>query len=129
MNSYLLDTHTFLWWIFNDVHLSHDAREIIKHSENQLFLSAASAWEIATKQRIGKLPEAGSIVKDLPSLVKRAHILTLDVTMQDALLAGSIEHKHRDPFDRMIFAQGLLRNFPVITNDPAFDVATGKVVW
>lgn len=129
MNSYLLDTHTFLWWLFNDGRLSYNARDIIKDNDNQLFLSAASAWEIATKHRNGKLPEAESIVKDLPALLKRAHVVSLDITLEDALLAGSIKYKHRDPIDRMIFAQGQLRNFPIITNDPVFNVVRGNVIW
>ncbi len=129
VNSYLLDTHTFLWWLFNDGRLSYNARDIIKDNDNQLFLSAASAWEIATKHRNGKLPEAESIVKDLPALLKRAHVVSLDITLEDALLAGSIKYKHRDPFDRMIFAQGQLRNFPIITNDPVFNVVRGNVIW
>ncbi|MCZ6503954.1 MAG: type II toxin-antitoxin system VapC family toxin [Gammaproteobacteria bacterium] len=129
VNSYLLDTHTFLWWLFNDGRLSYNARDIIKDNDNQLFLSAASAWEIATKHRNGKLPEAESIVKDLPALLKRAHVVSLDITLEDALLAGSIQYKHRDPIDRMIFAQGQLRNFPIITNDPVFNVVRGNVIW
>lgn len=120
MNTYILDTHVFLWWLFNDTRLSYTAREIIQDSANDLLISAASAWEIATKHRIGKLPEAESVVHDLPSYLRRSCIQPLDITIEDSLLAGSMNHAHRDPFDRMIIAQGKIRNLPVITNDPIF---------
>ena len=120
MNTYILDTHVFLWWLFNDARLSYTAREIIQDSANDLLISAASAWEIATKHRIGKLPDAESVVHDLPSYLRRSRIQPLDITIEDSLLAGSMSHAHRDPFDRMIIAQGKIRNLPVITNDPVF---------
>jgi PIN domain nuclease of toxin-antitoxin system len=120
MNTYILDTHVFLWWLFNDVHLSYTAREIIKDSASNLLISTASAWEIATKHRIGKLPEAASVVQELPAYLQRARVKPLDITIEDSLLAGSMNHAHRDPFDRMIIAQGKIRNLPVITNDPVF---------
>jgi PIN domain nuclease of toxin-antitoxin system len=118
MNTYILDTHVLLWWLFNDVRLSYTAREIIKDSANDLLISAASAWEIATKYRIGKLPEAVSVVQELPAYLRRARVKPLDITVEDSLLAGSMNHAHRDPFDRMIIAQSKIRNLPVITNDP-----------
>lgn len=120
MNTYILDTHVFLWWLFNDPRLSYTARAIIKDSTNQLLISAASAWEIATKHRIGKLPEADNVVVELPAYLRRSRIKSLDITIEDSLLAGSMNHPHRDPFDRMIIAQSKIRNLPVMTNDPVF---------
>ncbi len=129
MSRYLLDTHTFLWWAFNDDRLSYVARDIIRNHESVLFLSAASAWEISTKHRIGKLPEASTIVDDLPGLLRRARVEPLPITLEDALLAGSLKHEHRDPFDRMIIAQAQLRTVPIVTNDSAFSGFAREVLW
>ncbi len=129
MSRYLLDTHTLLWWIFNDDRLSFTARVAIKNHENLLLLSTASAWEISTKHRIGKLPEAGSIVADLPRLLRQAKIQPLPISIDDALLAGSMKQKHRDPFDRMIIAQAQLRDISIITNDSAFGSFAANVLW
>lgn len=129
MSRYLLDTHTFLWWVFNDDRLSYNTRHVIKNHENQLFLSTASAWEISTKHRIGKLPNASEVVNDLPGLLNKTRIQPLVITMEDALLAGSMKHDHRDPFDRMIIAQAQLRKIPVITNDSLFNSFNVDVFW
>ena len=117
MNEYLLDTHIFLWWIFGDSKLDYQTRDIIKRPENRLYLSAASAWEIATKHKTGKLPEAGPIVDQLPRYLRESRIDSLDITLADSLLAGSMNIDHRDSFDRMILAQAQLRSLPVLTND------------
>lgn len=129
MSDYLLDTRTFLWWIFNDNRLSYNARDLIRNHESTLFLSTASAWEISTKHRIGKLPEADAIVDELPGLLIRARIEPLAITLDDALLAGSMKYEHRDPFDRMIIAQARLRDIPVITDDSAFKGFDAEIVW
>ena len=116
----LLDTHVLVWWLFKSGRLSYRVTDIIRNSRNSLLISTASAWEIGTKHRIGKLPEAGSIINDLATLLQRARIGTIDITLKDALLAGTFKHDHRDPFDRMIIAQGKLRDLPIITNDQVF---------
>ena len=129
VSRYLLDTHTFLWWVFNDDRLSYNARQVIKTSESRLYFSAASAWEISTKHRIGKLTEAGSVVDDLPGFLSRARVEPLPINLEDALLAGSMKREHRDPFDRMIIAQAQLRKIPIVTNDSAFHDFTRHIIW
>lgn len=129
MSEFLLDTHVLLWWLFNDGRLSYTARDLIRARDNRMFVSAASAWEIATKRRIGKLPEAENIVEALPSLLARSRIASMDITFEDALFAGSLDHEHRDPFDRMIMAQAALRKIPIVTNDRAFRSGGAEVVW
>jgi PIN domain nuclease of toxin-antitoxin system len=94
----LLDTHTLLWWLFDDPKLSHRARTTIAAPENEILVSAASAWEIATKYRIGKLPEAGDIVSQFPLYLRKARFTTLEVSVDHALLAGSLPGPHRDPY-------------------------------
>lgn len=129
MNAYLIDTHVLLWWLFNDSRLSYQARDIIRSRENAIYLSTASAWEISTKHRIGKLPAAEDVVRDLPALLVRSRIEPLAITLEDALTAGAFEYEHRDPFDRMIMAQAKLRDLPIVTNDSAFVEFAESVVW
>jgi PIN domain nuclease of toxin-antitoxin system len=123
--SCLIDTHILLWWVFDDPQLSPECREIIRSPENQILVSSASAWEIATKYRIGKLPEAKVLVAQYESVLQQAAFIDLPVTTAHALLAGNLPIEHRDPFDRMIMAQGELENLPVMTYDAAFH--TGRI--
>lgn len=125
----LLDTHALLWWLFDDPHLSTPARDCIANAENEILVSAASAWEIATKHRIGKLPEAGDIVRLLPMYLRQARFAELSVSVDDGLLAGSLPGPHKDPFDRMLIAQARLRSLPVLSIDPVFREYGVTVVW
>lgn len=119
-NRYLIDTHILLWWIFNDPKLDQTSRNIIQNPQNQILVSSATAWEIATKNRIGKLPEATELLKNYPEILKQARFLELSISTAHALRAGLLPIDHRDPFDRMIMAQSELEQIPVITHDPAF---------
>ena len=118
--SYLIDTHILLWWIFNDPKLNNECREIISNPDNTIIVSSASAWEIATKYRIGKLPEAKQIVEQYSQILRQAKFSELAISTNHALSAGSLPIAHRDPFDRMIMAQAEIENLPVITYDAAF---------
>jgi len=120
MKDLLLDTHALLWWLFDDPRLSDVARENIAAPEHKVWISAASAWEISTKTRLGKLPEAGDVAEKLPVYLRRARFLELPVTVAHALKAGKLPGPHRDPFDRMLIAQSFLSGFPVVTIDPVF---------
>jgi PIN domain nuclease of toxin-antitoxin system len=120
MKDLLLDTHALLWWLFDDQRLSDVARENIAAPEHKVWVSAASAWEIATKTRLGKLPEAGDVAEKLPVYLRRARFLELPVTVAHALKAGGLPGPHRDPFDRMLIAQSFVSGFPVVTIDPVF---------
>jgi PIN domain nuclease of toxin-antitoxin system len=117
----MLDTHALLWWLFDEPRLSERAREIIRSPESSVFVSSASAWEIATKHRIGKLPEAGDITDQLPRLIQISRFDELTITIGHALQAGAFEVPHRDPFDRMLAAQSHMENLPLVTRDPVFD--------
>ena len=125
----LLDTHTLLWWLFDDSRLSDRARTVIAESENEVVVSSASAWEIATKHRIGKLPEAAEAVNNLPQLMRQARFRELTMTVKHALAAGSLPGPHRDPFDRMLIAQSRLEGLPILTNDPVFAQYACQVTW
>lgn len=119
-NEYLIDTHILLWWIFNEVKLDRVSREIIQTPTNEIYVSSASAWEISTKYRIGKLPEAEEIIHNYAEILQKARFSQLSITTTHALRAGALNIDHRDPFDRMIMAQGQLENMTIITHDPAF---------
>lgn len=125
----LLDTHVLLWWLFDDPSLSRPAREVIRDPGNFVLVSAASAWEISTKHRLGKLPEAGEAVADLPSLLRTARFETLPITVEHAMAAGSLPGPHRDPFDRMLIAQSRLEDLPVVTADPVFRRYSTRTIW
>ena len=126
---YLLDTHVVLWWFFNDPQLSYRSRAIIEDGEQKLFVSAASAWEISTKHRIGKLPKAAEAVDRFEELLRQARMESLAISMQHGLLAGSLVSEHRDPFDRMIVPQAQLEKLAVISADPVFKGFGIEVVW
>jgi PIN domain nuclease of toxin-antitoxin system len=126
--SYLIDTHILLWWLFNDPQLNTKCRDIIANPDSRIFVSSASAWEIATKYRIGKLPEAQQIVEKYSQILAQAKFIALAITSAHALRAGSLPIAHRDPFDRMIMAQAELENLPVITYDAAFQTGLIQVI-
>lgn len=127
-NRYLIDTHILLWWIFNDPKLDQTSRKIIQNPKNQIFVSSATAWEIATKHRIGKLPEAKELLENYPEILTKARFLELQITTAHALRAGLLPITHRDPFDRMIMAQSELESMPVITHDPAFQTEFIQII-
>lgn len=118
--SYLIDTHVLLWWLFDEPQLGMHCREIIQNPENQIFVSSATAWEISTKYRIGKLPEAKQLVENYQPTLDLARFLELPISTAHSLRAGSLPIEHRDPFDRMLMAQAELENLPIITYDSAF---------
>lgn len=126
--SYLLDTHIFLWWLFDDPKLNILCRDLIQNPEHRILVSSATPWEIATKYRIGKLPEARQIVAQYPQLLTQAKFLELPISSAHALRAGSLPIAHRDPFDRMIMAQAELEKIPVITYDRAFHTGLIQVI-
>ena len=126
--SYLLDTHILLWWLFNDPKLNAECRDIIRNPAHRILVSNVSAWEIATKYRIGKLPEAKQIVEEYSQILHQSKFIELPITSAHALRAGSLPISHRDPFDRMIMAQAELENLPVITYDAAFQTGLIRVI-
>ncbi|MEB3288444.1 MAG: type II toxin-antitoxin system VapC family toxin [Leptolyngbya sp.] len=126
--TYLLDTHILLWWIFNDPKLDEACRTIITNPSHRILVSSASAWEIATKYRIGKLPAAKTLVATYSATLKRANFEELAITANHTLRAGRLPIAHRDPFDRMLMAQAELENIPIITDDPAFQTGFIQVI-
>ncbi|WP_055075147.1 type II toxin-antitoxin system VapC family toxin [Pseudanabaena sp. 'Roaring Creek'] len=126
--SYLIDTHILLWWIFDDPKLDTNCRDIIRNPDNTIIVSSVSAWEIATKYRIGKLPEAKQIVEQYSDILRQAKFVEMAIATNHALRAGSLPIDHRDPFDRMIIAQAEIENLPVISYDAAFCTGLIRVI-
>jgi PIN domain nuclease of toxin-antitoxin system len=126
----LLDTHIFLWWVFADPKLSRRARTAIDDDvENNVFVSAASAWEIATKHRIGKLPDARVVADNVPATVVAEGFSELAISMRHAQRAGDLAGHHRDPFDRMLIAQAILEDLTLVSNERAFDAYGVRRLW
>lgn len=113
----LLDTHIFLWWLFDDPRLSQPLRLTMGDTTQSILVSSASVWEIATKYRLGKLNEAGTVAKNVPKWIEQAGFSALPITPEHAQLAGSWNHQHRDPFDRMLVAQAKIEKIPLATVD------------
>jgi PIN domain nuclease of toxin-antitoxin system len=125
----LLGTHALLWWLFDDPGLSSVARSAIADPQNQVIVSAASAWEIATKHRLGRLPEAGDVAARLPHYLRRARLSVLSISLEHAMAAGALPGPHKDPFDRMLAAQARIEDLRVATTDPVFRDYGVAVVW
>lgn len=126
---FLLDTHTLIWWMTEDAHLPATVRRSIKREDNVSLVSAASAWEIATKVRLGRLPAAADLVQNFVIDLARNRIEILPVTAEDGIRAGLLPGPHRDPFDRMLISQALGEDIPIISNDRALDGYGVRRVW
>jgi PIN domain nuclease of toxin-antitoxin system len=125
----LLDTHALLWWLAGDVLLSPRAQLAIADPMNEVFVSAVSAWEVATKHRIGKLPLAGPLAVDFGREVAAQGFLALAITLEHGAAAGALEGAHRDPFDRMLIAQARSERMALISNEILFDEYGITRIW
>jgi PIN domain nuclease of toxin-antitoxin system len=117
----LLDTHALIWWFLDDKRLSRKADLALADEGNTIFVSAASAWEIATKHRIGKLPGVTSLAADIGGAIAGQGFAALPIRLQHGQLAGALPGPHGDPFDRMLIAQALLENLLLVSNETLFD--------
>ena len=125
----LLDTHALLWWFADDPELTKAARKIIAATNNAIFVSAASAWEIATKVRLGKLSTAADLVASFPAHLDREGFQTLAISADHAIRAGLLPGPHRDPFDRMLIAQAQAESMPIVSNEVLFDSYGIRRIW
>lgn len=116
----LLDTHVWLWLVAAPERLSGNARDRLESSDTQLYLSAASAWEMSIKQQLGRLELGGPAERVIPELMLRSDVTPLPITHQHGLRAGALPPHHRDPFDRMLIAQAQLEGLPIMTADATF---------
>lgn len=125
----LLDTHTFLWWITDDPQLSPRVRKIISDGSNELFLSAASGWEIAIKVQLGRLQLPDEPGRFISGQLAINAIQSLPIQMSHALYIYTLPNYHRDPFDRMLIAQAQLEGLPILTADTQIAQYKVEVIW
>lgn len=126
----LLDTHVFLWAVAEPSRLSAVARDLLTDASNELYVSAVSLFEVSTKHRLGKLPDARVLLDDLDWTMARLSARYLPLEAPDAVLAGALPVPHRDPFDRLLAAQAQGRGMPLVTSDVAFASFPGlRVLW
>jgi len=125
----LFDTHALLWAALGSKRLSPLAREIVADEMNEIFVSAVSAWEISTKVRLGKLPEAVDFEREFLSDIADAGYTLLPIDAASALRAGRFTSEHRDPFDRMIAAQAIAGDLLVLSNDAKLDAFGVRRLW
>lgn len=125
----LLDTHALLWWHTDDPQLSRTAREALLDANNEVWVSVASAWEIAIKQRLGKLQGLAPVEGWFLDLAAADGFRLLDMTVAHALRAGLLAAVHRDPFDRMLAAQAELQRLQLVTCDAAFAEFRCSTLW
>ena len=125
----LLDTHTALWFWWNDPKLSKTARELIILPTNQKFVSLATPWEVAIKINLGKIDLGTPIDEYFPSQMSMNCFSWLRLTIKHFLAVSQMPLHHRDPFDRMLIAQSLSENMPIVSADTAFDAYPVLRLW
>lgn len=127
-NTYLLDTHTILWYLDGDEALSQTAKELIEDRKNEIYLSIVSIWEIAIKINIGKLTLPYSF-KKLKDKLKNEDIKILPIQVEDTEYYLDLPFYHKDPFDRIIISQSVVSNIKIIGRDKIFDEYECKRIW
>ena len=125
----LLDTHALLWWLNDDRQLPAKARKLIALGSNVVVVSAASAWEIATKVRLGKLDIASELAADFSNVLAQEGFESLPISVDHALRAGLLPGPHKDPFDRMLIAQAQAEGVPILSSDAVFDGYGVRRLW
>jgi PIN domain nuclease of toxin-antitoxin system len=125
----LLDTHSFLWFISGHANLSSTARSLIEDATNQPLLSIASLWEMAIKLSIGKLNLAQPFGELIPQQMEVNGIELLPIDIGHTAVVSELPFHHRDPFDRLLIAQAMIEEIPVVGADSAFDAYPIKRLW
>ncbi len=125
----LLDTNAFLWFISGSDRLTKNARNYITDFNNDLVLSAASLWDIAIKTSLGKLELLKPFDQLIPTQLEKNAIDILPIELNHISEIINLEFHHKDPFDRLIIAQGITEQIPVITNDAMFGKYPVKIIW
>ncbi len=129
MNRYLLDTHTFIWWVADSPKLATAANKTISSLENECFLSLASVWEMAIKISLGKLKLATSLRNFITGNIAANDFKMLPMDFCHINKIESLPFHHRDPFDRLLIAQAITEKMPIISADTAFNAYDIERVW
>lgn len=126
---FLLDTHALLWWVLDSESLSRIARKKIAEFGNEIFVSAATAWEVSTKFRLGKLPEAEPFATRFDESLLELGFIGLPISVDHAQRAGLLPGSHKDPFDRLLIAQAQAENLVLVSNERVFDGYGVRRLW
>ena len=126
---YLLDSHVLLWWWFDPGRLSTEVRLVLINPTSEVFVSAASIWELSLKHHQGKLPELAAVIDDLPGLLQADGFQPLAMSISHGLRAGGYSQPHRDPFDRMLAAQAELERLVLISADQQLATFPCQTLW
>jgi PIN domain nuclease of toxin-antitoxin system len=129
LSGYLLDTHALIWWFADHPQLTQAAREVLLDETATAYVSAASAYEIANKHRIGKLPQVAELLDGYSDHLTGQGFAELPITAEHARIAGLLQIEHRDPFDRLLIAQARFEGLTLISNERLFDEFGVKRVW
>ena len=124
----LLDTHTFLWFLDDSPQLSQKGKALLE-ADNELLLSIASLWEIAIKLRLGKLTVAVPIEVLMTQQLTQNDIALLPITVAPLMIVSTLPLHHRDPFDRLLIAQAMVEQMPIVSADPTFDAYPVQRLW
>lgn len=125
----LLDTHIFLWFIESDTRLSASARQMIMDNETDVHLSIVSVWEMAIKASIGKLKIPSTIDIFIPQQSRDNDMMLLNITIDDIARLTTLPFHHRDPFDRLLIAQAMVEQLPILSADNVFEVYDVDCIW
>ena len=121
----LLDTHVFLWWCDQNSQLKDEASEAIANPDNTIYISVASAWEIAIKEALGRLKTPGQV----EDAVEKNRFSPLGISFAHARTAGALPLHHRDPFDRMLVAQAQTDRLVIVTHDSILQPYQVDILW
>ncbi|HZP95090.1 MAG TPA: type II toxin-antitoxin system VapC family toxin [Candidatus Limnocylindria bacterium] len=125
----LLDTHVFLWWLTDDRRLSPRAKRAVRDGKNDVFVSAASAWEIAIKTRLGRVTLPEDAERYIADQLERNAFQVLPIRLPHALRVASLPDVHRDPFDRLLVAQALIEDLVILSEDRRLTGYPVRVLW
>jgi PIN domain nuclease of toxin-antitoxin system len=125
----LLDTHAFLWWVTDDDRLSEEAGDLIADGANDVYLSAASVWEIAIKAALGRLRLPQDVWSFTPAQLEKNAFQALPVHVSHAVAVIALPDLHRDPFDRMLVAQAVSEGLTIVSDDPHISRYSVSVAW
>jgi len=127
--NYLLDTHAFLWFVLDDQRISKEAKSVIEDSQNKIYFSAASAWEIAIKTKLARLKIIGDFESFIIDQLSTNSFVPLSITISHSLYTVRLPQIHKDPFDRIIIAQSKLEDLPLISKDKTIRKYKVTLVW
>ena len=125
----LLDTHALIWWMTNSPSLPDTVRRLMLDKRNTIVVSAASAWEMATKVRLGRLPASSDITRNFQEYLSQSGFESLPISAEHGIRAGLLPGPQRDPFDRMLIAQAQAENLTIVSNELAFDSYGIRRAW